>query len=169
MHKNIKKMDLVGIPYKVTYEEAIEAFVNENPSLGLSVKADDACTAEVSGNPDMYISVVGVKKCYETKQYRVLFRTTELLINTIDGWKIKLFSCIVKKYILPDSVQCHNCCGFGHFADKCKSPSVCAKCASTEHKTRECTSKTYKCINCSRKNFSKTDHPAYSHRCPCFK
>ena len=37
------------------------------------------------------------------------------------------------------------------------------KCASTEHKTRECTSKTYMCINCSRKNLSKTDHPAYSH------
>ena len=83
-------MDLVDIPYKVTNEEALKAFVNENPSLGLSFKADDACAADVPGNPDMYISVVGVKKCYETKQYRVLFRTTELLIDTIDGWKMKL-------------------------------------------------------------------------------
>ena len=76
--------------------------------------------------------------------------------------------CVLHYYTLPDTVQCYNCSGFGHYADQCKSPSVCAKCASPDHKTDACESTMFKCINCVRNNLPDVSHPAYSHKCPCF-
>ena len=45
VRRSMKKLDLVGLPYEVTMEEAMLALVKGNPSLGLSVKSDDSCSA----------------------------------------------------------------------------------------------------------------------------
>lgn len=168
VRRNMKKLDLVGLPYDITKEEAMLAFLHDNSSLGLSVSSDNPCAAGMKNCPEMYIRVLDVKKCKKKNLFRVLFHATESLIDTMEGLQIKLMSCVMEKFVLPDSIQCYNCSRFGHFADKCKFQSVCAKCASTDHKTTECTSLTYKCINCVRNNLTDTDHPAYSHKCPCF-
>ena len=105
----------------------------------------------------------------DNHEYRFLFRVTSSLAKIITGLQIKLLSCVLRKYILPDAIQCYKCSGFNHFADKCKSAPVCAKCASTSHETNECDSKSFKCINCVRNNLPNWNHPAYSHKCPCFK
>ena len=168
VHRNTKMLDLVGLPYEITKEEAMLAFVNDNRSLGLSIDMENTCSAGVENCSETFITVIEVKKCKKRNVFRVLFRVTENLIAHIGGLQIKLLNCIMETYILPDSIQCYNCSRFGHFADKCRFPSVCAKCASTDHKTRECTSSTYKCINCIRNNIADSSHPAYSHKCPCF-
>ena len=58
----MKKIDVVGLPYDVSKEEAMKAFVKDNPQLGLSICSDDPCAAEVSSNIDLFISVLKVKK-----------------------------------------------------------------------------------------------------------
>ena len=168
VRRNMKKLDLVGLPYEITKEEAMLAFVQDNPSLGLFVDVNNPCSAGIKGCPEMFISVLEVKKCKKKNLFRVLFRATKNLIDAADGLQMKLMSCVMETYVLPDSIQCFNCCRFGHFADKCRFSSVCAKCASTDHKTNECTSLTHKCINCVRNNLTDDAHPAYSHKCPCF-
>ena len=169
IRKNMKKLDVVGLPFCISKEEAMDAFVKDNPVLGLTLSSDDPCAALVPTNTDLFISVVEVKKCKESPQYRVLFRITEGLVGLLDGLSIKLMSCVLHYYILPDAIQCYKCSNFGHFSDKCKSPEVCAKCSSPSHKTKDCKSKVFKCINCVRNNFPNDNHPAYSHKCPCFK
>ena len=169
VRKNMKKLDLVGLPFSISNEEAMMAFVKDNPQLGLRVCADNPCAAEVPSNTDLFISVVEVKKCKGKPQYRVLFRATDTLIHMFDSSSLKLLSCVLHYYVLPDKIQCYRCSHFGHFSDRCKSQEVCAKCASTSHKTADCVSLTYKCINCVRHNLPNDNHPAYSHKCPCFK
>lgn len=170
VRKSMKKLDVVGLPFSVSKKEAMAAFVADNPALGLSLCADDPCSAELSSNSDAFITVVDVKKCWNKAQYRVLFSVTDGFINILEGVSsIKLLSCVLHFYISSNKLQCYNCSGFGHFSDKCTSPHVCAKCASPHHKTADCDSTTFKCINCVRRNLPNSAHPAYSHKCPCFK
>ena len=168
VRKNVKRIDLVGLPYEVTKEEALQALVKDNPGLGLSVCSDDPSTAVMSTNSDMFLSVIDVKKCRESPIYRVLINATECLVNLMDGVPIKLMSSVLHKYILPDSIQCFKCYRFNHYADKCKFSPVCGKCSSTSHKTSECPSTASKCINCVRNNHKDDAHPAYSQKCPFF-
>ena len=168
VRRNVKRVDLVGLPYELTNEEALQALVRDNPRLGLSVCSDDPSSAVMSTNSDMFLSVSGVKKCRDSPIYRVLINATECLVNFMDDVKIKLMSSVLHKYVLPDSVQCFKCYRFNHYADRCKFSSVCGKCSSTSHKTSECPSTTPKCVNCVRNNHKDDAHPAYSQKCPYF-
>ena len=165
----IKRLDLVGLPYAVSKEEAMEGLVRDNPQLGLSLNPD-GCSAVVSTNTDIFVSIIDVKPCRDSPHiHRVLIRATESFVALIDRMSIKLLSCVLHRYILPDSIQCYNCQRFGHYADKCKFDSVCSKCASPSHTAKECTSKVHKCINCIRQKLTDISHPAFSQKCPCYK
>ena len=51
----------------------------------------------------------------------------------------------------PKLIQCYNCYKFAHVARLCwKVGSVCGKCASTDHPTKDCQAhhNDFKCINC---------------------
>ena len=95
--------------------------------------SDNPLVAGVKDCSDSYISVNDVKKCHKSKVFRGLFTATSDLIDNLAGVKIKMLSCVMNTYVLPDSIQCYKCWGFNHLAEKCESPSVCGKCASTEH------------------------------------
>ena len=41
----LKNIDVVGLPFSVSKEEALAAFVKDNPGLGLTVSANDPFTA----------------------------------------------------------------------------------------------------------------------------
>ena len=168
VRKNVKRIDLVGLPYAVSKEEALQALVKDNPQLGLSVCSDDPCSAVMSTNSDMFVSVFQVKKCRDSPNYCVLLHATDCFVNFIENVRIKLMSSVLHKYIQPNSVQCFSCHRFNHYADQCKFSPVCGKCASTAHKTSECTSDTYKCINCVRNNHHDNAHPAYFQKCPFY-
>ena len=63
VRRNMRRIDLVGLPYEVSNEEALQALVRDNPRLGLSVCSDDPCSAVMSTNSDMFVSVFQIKKC----------------------------------------------------------------------------------------------------------
>ena len=63
--------------------------------------------------------------------------------------------------------QCFKCQEFGHSANKCNKPQVCAKC-SGDHKTKDCNDSTPKCKNCMRKGHNDISHKTYDNRCPVY-
>ena len=62
---------------------------------------------------------------------------------------------------VPTPMQCKNCSKYGHTAKRCLNDTICAYCASSEHKTRwNCGPP--KCTNCGK------DHHARSKECPFY-
>lgn len=71
--------------------------------------------------------------------------------------------------------QCYNCYMFGHGSSHCNRAAVCSFCASSSHKSLECSLKSieyspensskFKCINCSMKNLPDS-HRANDPSCP---
>lgn len=76
----------------------------------------------------------------------------------------KIFYCFtamsVETYKLP-TIQCHNCCKFGHVADQCRSKPKCFKC-SLDHFGKSCSTpeSLALCLFCSGRHF------ATSQSCP---
>lgn len=66
----------------------------------------------------------------------------------------------VEKYLLP-TIQCHNCCRFGHIKSQCRSKPRCFKC-SKEHTgdTCEVSVESVSCLLCSG------NHQAIDKKCP---
>lgn len=69
-------------------------------------------------------------------------------------------SLVVEKYLLP-TIQCHNCCKFGHIADQCRSKPKCFKCGQ-DHSGKTCVVPEGEafCLFCSGRHF------ATSRTCP---
>lgn len=67
----------------------------------------------------------------------------------------------VEKYILP-TIQCFNCCRFGHVKSKCRSNPRCYKCGEP-HPGDSCVSSVTTCIHCNDK------HSAIDKICPEMK
>ena len=57
-------------------------------------------------------------------------------------------------------MQCYNCFGFYHAAEKCTREKICGNCSGPSHD--ECTSPAH-CINCSG------NHKPLSKQCPYYK
>ena len=68
----------------------------------------------------------------------------------------------VRPYI-PSPLRCFRCLRFGHTRDYCKGRPTCAKCASNEHDSEECTAQSPRCINCDE---TQTPHSAFDRSCP---
>ena len=162
----MKRLDVVGLDFELTKEEAMESLIHENPGLGLSQSKNDNCSAFVQTNPDLFISVLDVKKCQNSDSFRVLFRATNSFIEFLGKQNIVLMHTVTHKYVHAESKLCYKCHRIGHFASKCTEDIVCGKCASTSHNSNECKSLTNKCINCVRNNNPDTAHTVFSHTCP---
>ena len=166
VHKNMKRLDVVGLDFELTKDEVMESLIDENPGLGLSLSNNDKCSAFVRTNPDLFISILDVKKCKNSDSFRVLFRATNSFIDFLGKQNIILMHTVTHKYVHAESKLCYKCHRAGHFASKCTDNDVCGKCASTSHHTNECNSPTSKCINCVRNNNPDTAHTVFSHTCP---
>ena len=145
--------------------EALDALIHENPGLGLSLSKVDGLSAVVKTNPDLFISVIDVKKCKNSSAFRILFRATCSFIEFLGKRSIVLMHTVTQKYVHSNSNQC-KCFQLRHFADNCTQTAVCGKCSSNSHTTNDCTSPVYKCINCTRNDISDNAHSAFSHNCP---
>ncbi|CAK1589026.1 unnamed protein product [Parnassius mnemosyne] len=66
----------------------------------------------------------------------------------------------VEPYILP-TIQCYNCCRFGHVKSKCRSKPRCYKCGQP-HDGESCEVTSVTCLHCSG------NHTAISSSCPEF-
>lgn len=79
-------------------------------------------------------------------------------LTAIDNMTVK----VEAQHSKTNYTQCHNCQLYGHSQTRCKSPSVCVKCAG-QHHTTQCT-KTIEippmCANCGG------NHPASFQGCP---
>lgn len=64
----------------------------------------------------------------------------------------------IENYLLP-TIQCLNCCHYGHIKTQCRSKSRCFKCAQP-HQGEECNVVNPSCLHCAG------SHPANSPNCP---
>ena len=165
---NLKRIDLVGLPFGITKQEAIEAIVRDNPNLGLTVCNDDSCSASVESNGNLFVSVLDIRKCHKSNVFRILLQASKDFVTFLGNWKIKCMNIVLHKYNVPDSIQCYNCQRYGHFSGQCTHERVCGKCASTSHDTRNCDSSQLKCSNCVRNGSDDVAHAAFFHGCPLF-
>ena len=69
-------------------------------------------------------------------------------------------------------LRCFKCGEFGHKSTECKNEETCSKCKGS-HRTSECSSADYKCVNCNKMNLDRrmilcVNHPAFSVQCPVY-
>lgn len=99
----------------------------------------------------------------------VKFEDTETVVLTIDGQILpkRVFMCYtampVDLYIFP-TIQCYNCCRYGHIKDQCRSKPRCFKCGN-DHSGSLCLidDDDVHCCNC------KGHHYATDKKCPEFE
>ena len=84
------------------------------------------------------------------------------------GNKLTLGFNSCKVYDRVHVKRCYICQNFGHYMKDCPTPNttVCGKCASHHHNTRDCTSFDSECINCVRNDRTDTEHHTNSANCP---
>lgn len=94
------------------------------------------------------------------------FTPIETVVLTFDGQVLpkRIFLCYnslpVDLYIYP-TIQCFNCCRYGHIKGQCRSAPKCFKCGA-EHSGDNCSSEDELCFVCSG------HHMATSRKCPEF-
>ena len=84
------------------------------------------------------------------------------------GNKVTLGLISCKIYDRFHVKRCNNCQKFGHYMKDCPTPdaTVCGKCASNDHSTRDCVSVEIECINCVRNGMDDKSHHTNSFKCP---
>lgn len=70
-------------------------------------------------------------------------------------------------------MRCFKCGLFNHKSTECKNKEACSKC-SGEHKTSECSSECFKCVNCLKMNTEMkmsldVKHEAFNSQCPVYQ
>nr|XP_053618124.1 uncharacterized protein LOC128679735 [Plodia interpunctella] len=144
---NICKMGLVkGIPVEWTHED-IKINLRIPDGYGPIVKSRRLSRRTVNSDSDSWTPTQSVVLTFDgqASPSRVYF----------------FFSSIpVEQYIFP-TIQCFNCCRFGHTRNNCRSKPRCSKC-SGEHSGLSCLVTEHVCVNCSQ------PHMATNKLCPEF-
>ena len=161
-------MDLVGLPYAASKEEAAASLVKNNPALGLQICPDNSSTVFCKSNPNCRLSVIDIVLCKSSASYRLRASVTLELYKLFGIRKLKIFSAILHTYVVPRIDMCYKCKSFGHYAKDCEDEEYCGKC-SLNHRTDECTSANLCCINCKRQKNTVTNHDVFSKSCPVLR
>lgn len=144
---NICKMGLIkGIPQEWTHEDIVDN-LQIPEGYGQIIKSRRLNRKSVNSDGTSWIP-------------------TQTVVLTFDGQSLpsrvySFFSSIpVEQYIYP-TVQCFNCCRFGHTRVQCRSKPRCNKCGG-EHSGLACNTETFSCVNC------RGEHMATNKSCPEF-
>lgn len=83
------------------------------------------------------------------------------------GDKVTLGMIRCKIYDRFHIKRCNNCQKFGHYMRDCPTPdsTVCGKCSSFHHSTKECQAHEAECINCIRNGIEEKNHHTNSMDC----
>lgn len=158
----LSNIESIGdIPVSITAHRSlntVRGVISENDFIHLTEKE------LLEGLADQnVVNVQRIKIRKENKEiptkHIVLTFASSALPDTIEVGYLKIS---VRHYI-PNPRRCFNCQKFGHGSQSCRGRRTCAKCASKEHSTDECTETTLQCANC------EGEHPAYSRSCPTWK
>lgn len=91
------------------------------------------------------------------------FEAMMVMQKMLIGWN----SCKVDEHIYLK--RCFKCCGFSHIEKECKNELACSKCAE-KHKSANCNSRSFGCVNCIMANKKygldlATEHHAWNRSC----
>ena len=162
------KWNVVGLPYSVYVNEALESLVACNSELGFtcykSPTFKNCITVNDVDGPIM--KLIDVRRC-RNGQYRLIISTNDEMTDLIKNTNLKIMNVICRKYKIPAHDRCYNCNQRGHFKAQCKNDTACAFCAGN-HETwsSDCSAVTPTCINCIRNKHDSCNHAVYSHLCP---
>ena len=103
--------------------------------------------------------------------YKAIVRVSEEVRSAIERAKNKLNIGLSSCPVYDDFFirRCNRCQCFNHWKEDCprSSPVVCGKC-SGEHDTQSCTSDVIKCANCTKHNYTDTNHEASYYKCRAY-
>lgn len=109
-------------------------------------------------NPFLGNSIKSIKTIYRSKKdasfghVKILFDQVHIRDAAIsrgklyaDGRRLNVVETDLNKEVR----RCYNCQRYGHLAKPCSSAVACGRCAGN-HDTKDCKSKTNKCVNCTK-------------------
>ena len=152
------KLKIVGMSDRYSSEDFIDLLKSQNDINVNEVKV----IAEYENTRfkyNKYNVIVEVDK----DTYNALMSAGKVSI----GWD----KCPVQEAI--NVLRCFKCGEFGHKSTECVNPETCSKC-SGQHKTSDCSSTEFNCVNCLKSNKElkmnlDVKHPASSSQCPVYR
>ena len=153
------KLKIVGMSDRYSSDVFIDLLKSQNEDIGIK-------EVKVIGefeNPRFKYNKHNVIIEVDKDTYNCLMTAGKVSI----GWdKCPVFEAI-------NVLRCFKCGEFGHKSTECANIESCSKC-SEKHKTSECSSTDFKCVNCLKSNKEfKTNldvkHPASSSQCPVYR
>ena len=161
--ENRPAVSIVGLSKSYEKQEVVNLLVRQNYFLGQFAE---------NNNIEEHISVFAIKPLRGKENvFQAFARVSKVVRQGFrtynDKVLIGLSTCqIYDQYHIK---RCNNCQAYGHFYKDCPAPSVqvCAVC-SDAHSTRDCSSTSVKCINCTKGEMSETEcqHRADDRKCP---
>ena len=143
---NTSRMGLIrGISPEISDSDLISVLEEANPHVNKILKVRRLNYKDNSGE-------------------KVEWKPSRSVVVTFEGQELPLYlylyynSFTVETYFFP-TVQCFQCCKFGHTKKVCRSPEKCFNCGGN-HSSQNCPSQTLKCFNCNG------PHKAISLSCP---
>ena len=165
--KHMTKIDLVGVPYCITKEEAITTLVRDNKDFNFEAISGDGYSIAVKNMPNCRMKVLSINRC-KSGLFKLRMCISRDLKNLIGDNKLKVLKTVVHLYDVPWINICYRCQVFGHKAKDCTSNIVCGKCAEA-HQTQDCESTQSCCNNCKILGYDDVAHHTFSRTCPVLR
>lgn len=153
------KVKIVGMSDEFSSDVLIELLKSQNENIIFN----DIKVVTVLKNPRFKYNKFSVVLEVDVDTFKRLMK--EKHVNV--GWD----RCPVVESVYV--LRCFKCGEFGHKAKECKKDETCSKCCEN-HKTSDCSSNYFKCVNCLKTNSERkmnldVEHPAYSVECPVYQ
>ena len=153
------KLKIVGMSDQYSHDEFIDLLKSQNDDIGIKEVKVIAEYENSRFKYNKYNVIIEVDK----DTYACLMNAGKVSI----GWD----KCTVQEAI--NVLRCFKCGEFGHKSTECVNVETCSKC-SEKHKTSECSSTEFNCVNFLKTNSElhlnlDTKHPASSSRCPVYR
>ncbi|XP_069354418.1 uncharacterized protein [Maniola hyperantus] len=133
---HVTRMGLIrGVPKEWSIQQLAEA-IELPDNCGIVLKARRLNRKVVSEGTATWVP---------TQSVVITFRGQVLPKNVY----VYYTSMVVEKYLLP-TIQCHNCCRFGHTKNQCRSKPRCFRCGQ-EHSGDSCQDE-FQCVLCTGKH-----------------